>query len=64
MFQTIRDVETLRGQAYVAEQYHKLGLQTYTAIFCLFICLICVYMGKLLTLLGPDPLISQEAGRF
>ncbi|XP_024021600.1 protein DETOXIFICATION 14 [Morus notabilis] len=62
-------LETICGQAYGAEQYQKLGLQTYTAIFCLFlVCLplslIWIYMGKLLVLIGQDPLISHEAGRF
>ncbi|XP_024021585.1 protein DETOXIFICATION 12-like [Morus notabilis] len=62
-------LETICGQAYGAEQYHKVGLQTYTAIFSLFlVCLpmslIWIYMGKLLVLIGQDPLISQEAGRF
>lgn len=62
-------LETLCGQAYGAEQYQKLGIQTYTAIFCLLvvclpISLIWIYMGKLLVFLGQDPLISHEAGRF
>ncbi|XP_024026616.1 protein DETOXIFICATION 12 isoform X1 [Morus notabilis] len=62
-------LETICGQAYGAEQYQKLGLQTYTAIFSLFlvclpISLIWIYMGKLLVLIGQDPLISHEAGRF
>ncbi|PON54105.1 Multi antimicrobial extrusion protein [Trema orientale] len=62
-------LETICGQAYGAKQYRKLGLQTYTAIFSLFlVCLplslIWIYMGKLLVLIGQDPLISHEAGRF
>ncbi|KAL5763387.1 hypothetical protein ACOSP7_019651 [Xanthoceras sorbifolium] len=62
-------LETLSGQAYGAEQYQRLGTQTYTALFCLILAcfpvsLIWVYMGKILTFLGQDPLISQEAGRF
>ncbi|KAK3442651.1 hypothetical protein EUGRSUZ_B02873 [Eucalyptus grandis] len=62
-------LETLCGQAYGARQYQKLGTQTYTAIFSL--TLVCVplsflwfNMGKLLLLMGQDPLISREAGRF
>ncbi|KAL3751302.1 hypothetical protein ACJRO7_012166 [Eucalyptus globulus] len=62
-------LETLCGQAYGAQQYQKLGTQTYTAIFSL--TLVCVplsflwfNMGKLLLLMGQDPLISREAGRF
>ncbi|GMN38681.1 hypothetical protein TIFTF001_007915 [Ficus carica] len=62
-------LETICGQAYGAEQYHKVGIQTYTAIFSLFlvclpISLIWIYMGKILVLIGQDPIISREAGRF
>ncbi|KAL5553343.1 hypothetical protein UlMin_040744 [Ulmus minor] len=62
-------LETTCGQAYGAEQYQKLGLQTYTAIFslllvCLPLSLIWIFMGKILVLIGQDPLISQEAGKF
>ncbi|XP_038723028.1 protein DETOXIFICATION 12-like isoform X3 [Tripterygium wilfordii] len=62
-------LETLCGQAYGAQQYHKLGTQTYTAIFCLIlvclpISLIWINMGKILVLIGQDPEISHEAGRF
>ncbi|KAB2091030.1 hypothetical protein ES319_A03G162800v1 [Gossypium barbadense] len=59
-------LETLCGQAYGAQQYRKLGIHTYTAIFCLI--LVCIplsilwlYMGRLLVFIGQDPLISQEA---
>ncbi|MFQ6629909.1 hypothetical protein Gotur_007421 [Gossypium turneri] len=62
-------LETLCGQAYGAQQYRKLGIHTYTAIFCLI--LVCIplsvlwlYMGRLLVFFGQDPLISQEAGKF
>ncbi|KAA3482839.1 protein DETOXIFICATION 12-like isoform X1 [Gossypium australe] len=62
-------LETLCGQAYGAQQYQKLGIHTYTAIFCLI--LVCIplsvlwlYMGRLLVFIGQDPLISQEAGKF
>jgi MATE family multidrug resistance protein len=62
-------LETLCGQAYGAQQYQKIGMQTYTAIFslilvCLPLSLIWIYMGKLLILIGQDPLISHEAGKF
>ncbi|XP_038723021.1 protein DETOXIFICATION 12-like isoform X2 [Tripterygium wilfordii] len=62
-------LETLCGQAYGAQQYRKLGTQTYTAIFCLIlvclpISLIWINMEKILVLIGQDPEISHEAGRF
>ncbi|XP_052200271.1 protein DETOXIFICATION 12-like isoform X2 [Diospyros lotus] len=62
-------LETLCGQAYGAQQYHKLGTQTYTAIFsliivCLPLSIIWINMGKILTFIGQDPLISKEAGKF
>ncbi|XP_075634181.1 protein DETOXIFICATION 14-like isoform X2 [Castanea sativa] len=62
-------LETLCGQAYGAQQYQKIGIQTYTAIFslilvCFPLSLIWIYMGKLLIFIGQDPLISREAGKF
>uniref|UniRef100_A0A2N9I7M2 Protein DETOXIFICATION n=1 Tax=Fagus sylvatica TaxID=28930 RepID=A0A2N9I7M2_FAGSY len=62
-------LETLCGQAYGAQQYGKIGIQTYTAIFslnlvCLPLSLIWIYMGKFLSFIGQDPLISHEAGKF
>ncbi|CDP00711.1 unnamed protein product [Coffea canephora] len=62
-------LETLCGQAYGAQQYQKLGTQTYTAIFCLLIVcvpisIIWIYLGRILTLVGLDPQISYEAGTF
>ncbi|XP_027154457.1 protein DETOXIFICATION 14-like [Coffea eugenioides] len=62
-------LETLCGQAYGAQQYQKLGTQTYTAIFCLLIVcipisILWIYLAKILILIGQDPLISQEAGKF
>jgi MATE family multidrug resistance protein len=62
-------LETLCGQAYGAQQYRKLGVQTYTAIFslilvCIPVSLIWIHMEKLLVLIGQDPLISREAGKF
>ncbi|OWM86266.1 hypothetical protein CDL15_Pgr011090 [Punica granatum] len=62
-------LETLCGQAYGAEQYHILGTQTRTAIFCLNLCclplsLLWLNVEKLLILVGQDPLISHGAGKF
>ncbi|XP_020593393.1 protein DETOXIFICATION 14-like [Phalaenopsis equestris] len=62
-------LDTLCGQAYGARQYRKLGIQTYRAIISLIIVsltisLLWVSMGKLLSLIGQDPLISQEAGKY
>ncbi|KAF3956150.1 hypothetical protein CMV_018697 [Castanea mollissima] len=62
-------LETLCGQAYGAQQYQKIGVQTYTAIFSLIlVCLplswIWINTEKLLSFIGQDPLISHEAGKF
>ncbi|KAF3431958.1 hypothetical protein FNV43_RR26694 [Rhamnella rubrinervis] len=62
-------LETLCGQAYGAQQYKQVGIQTNTAIFslvlvCFPLSLLWIYMGKLLIFLGQDPLISKEAGKF
>jgi len=62
-------LETVCGQAYGAHQYKKLAIHTYRAIFCLIlvcfpISLIWVSMGKLLSFIGQDPLISLEAGKY
>lgn len=62
-------LETLCGQAYGAEQYQKLGIQTYRAIFslvlvCLPISVVWVCLGKLLSFIGQDPEISVEAGKY
>ncbi|KAK4399996.1 protein DETOXIFICATION 14 [Sesamum angolense] len=62
-------LETLNGQAYGAQQYEKLGTQTYTAIFslnivCIPLSILWIYMGNLLRLVGQDPGISHEAGKF
>ncbi|KAL9241986.1 hypothetical protein vseg_016034 [Gypsophila vaccaria] len=62
-------LETLSGQAYGAQQYKKLGTQTYTAIFslalvCIPLSILWINMGEVLVLIGQDPLISHEAGRF
>lgn len=62
-------LETLCGQAYGAQQYQRIGTQTYTAIFCLFlVCLplslLWIFLGKILVFIGQDPQISYEAGKF
>jgi MATE family multidrug resistance protein len=62
-------LETLCGQAYGAEQYQKLGIYTYCAIFsltlvCLPVSVLWVFMDKLLSLLGQDASISLEAGKY
>ncbi|GMH24509.1 hypothetical protein Nepgr_026352 [Nepenthes gracilis] len=62
-------LETLCGQAYGAQEYQKLGVLTYTAILSLTIVsfplsLVWIFMGKMLTLIHQDPLISHEAGKF
>ncbi|KAG8055827.1 hypothetical protein GUJ93_ZPchr0001g29443 [Zizania palustris] len=62
-------LETLCGQAYGAKQYHTLGVYTYRAIVtllvvCIPLSLIWVFMGKILVLIGQDPLISHGAGRY
>ena len=62
-------LETLSGQAYGAEQYKKLGTYTYTAIIslilvCLPVCVLWIFMDKLLILIGQDPTISLEARKY
>ncbi|XP_077221207.1 protein DETOXIFICATION 12-like [Tasmannia lanceolata] len=62
-------LETLCGQAYGAQQYQKLGIHIYRAIIslllvCLPLSLIWVSIGKLLSLMGQDPVISFEAGKY
>ncbi|KAM0875994.1 hypothetical protein ACQ4PT_036460 [Festuca glaucescens] len=62
-------LETLCGQAYGAKQYHNLGLHTYRAIVtllvvCVPLSLLWVFMGKILALIGQDPLIAHGAGRY
>ncbi|CAK9138556.1 unnamed protein product [Ilex paraguariensis] len=62
-------LETLCGQAYGAQQYHKLGIYTYTAIISLFlvcfpICMLWIFMNKLLILIGQDPSISHESRKY
>ncbi|XP_062107450.1 protein DETOXIFICATION 14-like isoform X2 [Humulus lupulus] len=62
-------LETLCGQTYGAEEYHKLGDYTWCAIIsltlvCVPISLLWTYMDRLLILFGQDPLISQVAGQY
>ncbi|KAJ0545398.1 putative multi antimicrobial extrusion protein [Helianthus annuus] len=62
-------LETLCGQAYGAQQYTKVGIQTYTAIFslltvCIPLAIFWRYTGPLLILIGQSPSISNEAGKF
>ena len=62
-------LETLCGQAYGAQQYHKLGNYTYSAIIslalvCVPIGVLWIFMDKLLILIGQDPLISLEARKY
>ncbi|KAI4999771.1 hypothetical protein ZWY2020_004360 [Hordeum vulgare] len=62
-------LETLCGQAYGARQYHTLGLHTYRAIVtllvvCVPLSLLWAFMGKILVLIGQDPLIARGAGRY
>ncbi|MED6206938.1 hypothetical protein PIB30_031280 [Stylosanthes scabra] len=62
-------LETLCGQAYGAEQHQKFGMQIHTAIFslvlmCIPLAMIWFNMERILILIGQDPLISHEAGKF
>ncbi|KAL3844909.1 hypothetical protein ACJIZ3_002312 [Penstemon smallii] len=62
-------LETLCGQAYGAGHYQKVGIYTYGSVIWLFIacvpvCSLWIYTDKLLILIGQDPLISVEAGKF
>ncbi|XVF70318.1 hypothetical protein PTKIN_Ptkin11bG0152100 [Pterospermum kingtungense] len=62
-------LETLCGQAYGSQQYKKLGVYTYSAIISLIlvcppICILWVFMDKLLPLVGQDTLISHKARQY
>ncbi|KAH6795263.1 hypothetical protein C2S52_005740 [Perilla frutescens var. hirtella] len=62
-------LETLCGQAFGAEQYQRLGTYTCASVASLFlvcipISLLWIYAEKLLILIGQDPLISAEAGKY
>ncbi|KAI0522801.1 hypothetical protein KFK09_005186 [Dendrobium nobile] len=62
-------LDTLCGQAYGARQYQMVGIHTNSAILSLIlvslpISLLWVSMAKLLSLIGQDPQISHEAGKY
>ncbi|WVZ90867.1 hypothetical protein U9M48_037126 [Paspalum notatum var. saurae] len=62
-------LETICGQAYGAEQYHKLALFTYRSIIvllilCAPIAIIWVFIPDILPLIGQDPQIASEAGKY
>ncbi|KAJ8550058.1 hypothetical protein K7X08_033765 [Anisodus acutangulus] len=62
-------LETLCGQAYGAGQYRKLGTFTYSAIISLFlvcipVSLLWIFTDKLLILMGQDPSIATDAGKY
>lgn len=62
-------LETLCGQAYGAESYGKVGTFTYGAIIWLLlaslpVCVLWIYTERILILIGQDPFISAEAGKF
>ena len=62
-------LDTLCGQAFGAEQFHKLGTHTQTAILTLLVVAVPVSLlwasvEKFLCLIGQDPAIAHEAGRY
>ncbi|KAK7390913.1 hypothetical protein VNO78_19105 [Psophocarpus tetragonolobus] len=62
-------LETISGQAYGAQQYQKVGMQTNTAIVALILVsiplsVLWINMENILIWIGQDPLISHEAGKF
>ncbi|XP_061351411.1 protein DETOXIFICATION 12-like [Gastrolobium bilobum] len=62
-------LETICGQAYGAQQYQRIGMQTYTAIFslmlvCLPLSFLWINMENILVFIGQDTLIAHEAGKF
>jgi len=62
-------LETICGQAFGAEQYHKVALYTYRSIIVLLIAslpmaIIWVFIPDVLPLIGQDPQIASEAGRY
>ncbi|XP_057732370.1 protein DETOXIFICATION 12-like [Arachis stenosperma] len=62
-------LETTCGQAYGAQQYQRIGKQTYTAIFCLILVsvplsFIWINIEQILVFLGQDPMIAHEAAKF
>ncbi|CAL1363906.1 unnamed protein product [Linum trigynum] len=62
-------LETLCGQAYGAEQYHKIGTYTYCAMVsmtlaCIPVSILWLFTDKLLILAGQDPSISILAREY
>jgi MATE family multidrug resistance protein len=62
-------LETICGQAFGAEQYHKVALYTYRSIIVLLIASVpmaitWVFIPDVLPLIGQDPQIASEAGRY
>ncbi|XWS75514.1 hypothetical protein CRYUN_Cryun01aG0096000 [Craigia yunnanensis] len=65
----VSGLETLCGQAYGAKQYQKVGSYTYCAIIsvlpiCLPVCLVWIFMDKILLLIGQDPQIATVACKY
>ncbi|KAK8499457.1 hypothetical protein V6N12_011542 [Hibiscus sabdariffa] len=65
----ISALETLCGQAYGAKQYQKVGTYMYCAIIsvlpiCLPVCMVWIFMDKLLVLIGQDPQIATIACKY
>lgn len=62
-------LDTLCGQAYGAEQYKKLATNTYSAmvsltLVCIPLSFLWLFIDKILSVIGQDPLISHEAGKY
>ncbi|KAI4346935.1 hypothetical protein L6164_007798 [Bauhinia variegata] len=62
-------LETLCGQTFGAEQFHKFGNYAFSAIICLtLVCvpisILYVFMDQILVLFGQDPAISLVAGKY
>uniref|UniRef100_A0ACD5XIN9 Uncharacterized protein n=1 Tax=Avena sativa TaxID=4498 RepID=A0ACD5XIN9_AVESA len=62
-------LETICGQAYGAEQYHKLSLYTYRSIIVLLfvsvpIAILWAFIPEVLPLIGQEPQITNEAGKY
>ncbi|KAE8660583.1 hypothetical protein F3Y22_tig00116951pilonHSYRG00451 [Hibiscus syriacus] len=62
-------LEILCGQAYGAQEYQKVGSYTYCAIISVLpiflpICLVWIFMDKLLVLIGQDPQIAMVACKY
>ncbi|KAI4346937.1 hypothetical protein L6164_007800 [Bauhinia variegata] len=62
-------LETLCGQTFGAEQFHKLGNYTFCAMIslisaCFPVSLLWLFMDKVLILFGQDPAISLVAGNY